>query len=168
MAEELFPLVFIGPMAAGKSKIGRRVARNLGVPFVDTDKVIVAGHGPISEIFAHDGEEEFRNIERDTVAAALHGDGVVSLGGGAVLDPLTRAALTRHTVIYLSVNATAAGKRIGGTKRPLLAGGITDWKRIFHERRPIYEELATIHFDTSHRPIGSIADEIVTWVRKRP
>jgi len=163
----IYPLVFIGPMAAGKSKIGRRVARGLSVPFVDTDKLIVARYGPISEIFAREGEDYFRVIERGIVADALLEPGVVSLGGGAVLDPATQADLAEHTVVYLSVDTRAAGKRIGGKKRPLLSGGIADWERIFTQRRPIYEALASIHFDTSHRPISSIADEIVTWVRKR-
>lgn len=163
----LYPLVFIGPMAAGKSKIGRRVARGLGVPFLDTDKLIVARYGPISEIFAREGEDYFRVIERGIVADALLEQGVVSLGGGAVLDPATQSDLAEHTAVYLSVNARAAGKRIGGKKRPLLSGGIADWERIFTERRPIYEALSSIHFDTSQRPISSIADEIVTWVRKR-
>jgi len=162
-----FPLVFIGPMAAGKSKIGKRVARGLGVPFVDTDKVIAARYGPISEIFAREGEDYFRVIERTVVAEALLAPSVVSLGGGAVLDADTQSDLAEHTVIYLSVNAKAVAKRIGGAKRPLIAGGITDWQRIFDQRRPLYERLASIHFDTSHRPIGGIADEIVAWVRKR-
>ncbi|KGJ79185.1 shikimate kinase [Cryobacterium roopkundense] len=162
-----YPLVFIGPMAAGKSKIGRRAARGLGVPFVDTDKLIVARYGPISEIFAREGEDYFRVIERGIVADALSQTGVVSLGGGAVLDSATQADLAEHTVVYLSVNARAASRRIGGKKRPLLSGGIADWERIFTQRRPIYEALSTIHFDTSHRPISTIADEIVTWVRKR-
>lgn len=163
----LYPLVFIGPMAAGKSKIGRRVARGLGVPYLDTDKLIVERYGPISEIFSREGEDYFRVIERGVVADALREQGIVSLGGGAVLDPGTQSDLADHTVVYLSVTARAASKRIGGKKRPLLSGGIADWERIFTERRPIYESLASIHFDTSHRPISSIADEIVTWVRKR-
>ncbi|MDH6237296.1 shikimate kinase [Cryobacterium sp. CG_9.6] len=162
-----YPLVFIGPMAAGKSKIGKRVARGLGVPFVDTDKIIVARYGPISEIFAREGEDYFRVIERTVVAEALLAPSVVSLGGGAILDLDTQAELADHTVVYLSVNAAAVAKRIGGTKRPLLANGTADWQRIFDQRRPLYEALASIHFDTSHRPIGRIADEIVDWVRKR-
>ena len=73
----LYPLVFIGPMASGKSKIGRRVARTLRVPFIDTDKDIVAAHGPITEIFAQHGEDHFRALERAAVAAALQRDRVI-------------------------------------------------------------------------------------------
>ncbi len=85
--------VFIGPMGAGKTRIGKRVARALEVPFTDTDKVIVAAHGPIADIFDQHGEPHFRALERDVVHEALTGGGVVSLGGGAVLDPGTQQTL---------------------------------------------------------------------------
>ena len=164
-----FPVVFIGPMAAGKTKVGKRVARALGVPFTDTDKRVVAVHGPIADIFGEHGAEHFRRLERQAVADALAEStdpgGVVSLGGGAVLDADTRADLGRCSVVYLTVEAGAVAHRIGGTKRPLLQGGIADWQRIFDERRPIYEELASIRFDTSTRPLDAIAADIATWVR---
>ena len=163
----LLPLVLIGPMASGKSTVGRRVARALDLPFIDTDTRIVGGHGPIREIFEQHGEEHFRAIERDAVVEAIAADAVVSLGGGAVLDPATRAALAGCTVIYLSVSANAVKARIGGGKRPLLAGGLADWKRIYAERRPLYEALANVRFDTSHRPLDVIARDVVKWVRKR-
>ncbi|MDJ0325082.1 shikimate kinase [Cryobacterium sp. PH31-AA6] len=163
----LLPLVLIGPMASGKSKVGRRVARALELPFIDTDTRIVAEHGAIREIFEQHGEEHFRALERTAVADAIAEDAVVSLGGGAVLDPATQTALARCTVIYLSVSAKAVRARIGGGKRPLLKDGLADWKRIYAERRPLYEALATARFDTSHRPLDVIARDVVTWVRKR-
>ena len=79
-------IVLIGPMGAGKTSVGRRVARALEVPFADTDKLVVRDHGPIPELFAHHGEGYFRALERDAVAEALERGGVVALGGGAVLD----------------------------------------------------------------------------------
>jgi shikimate kinase len=164
----LYPLVFIGPMASGKSKIGRRVARSLRVPFVDTDKDIEAGHGPITEIFAEHGEDHFRILERDAVAAALQRErAVVSLGGGAVLDVATRADLRGATVIYLTTTAEAVRNRTRNAKRPLLAAGPDAWQRIYDQRRPLYEALASISFDTSTRPVDAIADDIVKWVRKQ-
>jgi shikimate kinase len=163
----LFPLIFIGPMAAGKTKIGKKVARALRVPFIDTDKRIVAEHGPIAEIFAREGEDSFRVLERAAVVDALGEHAVVSLGGGAVLDAGTQADLGRCTVVYLSLTAAAAADRIGGTKRPLLREGVGAWGRIFEERRPIYEALASIRFDTSKRPVDRIADDIVNWVREK-
>ncbi|WP_374220534.1 shikimate kinase [Cryobacterium sp. MP_M3] len=161
------PLVLIGPMASGKSKVGRRVAKALDLPFIDTDTRIVAAHGSIREIFETHGEEHFRALERQAVADAIAEDAVVSLGGGAVLDPATQAALARCTVIYLSVSANAVRARIGGGKRPLLKDGLADWKRIYAERRPLYEALANVRFDTSHRPLDVIARDVVKWVRKR-
>ena len=164
----MYPLVFIGPMASGKSKIGRRVARILRVPFIDTDKDIVAANGPITEIFAQHGEDHFRALERAAVAAALERDRViVSLGGGAVLDPGTRADLRRATVISLSTTADAVRNRTKNAKRPLLASGPDAWQRIYDERRPVYEALASIHFDTSTRPVDAIAADIVKWVRQQ-
>ncbi|MET1019670.1 MAG: shikimate kinase [Microterricola sp.] len=171
----LLPLVFIGPMAAGKSKIGRLVARRLVVPFIDTDKVIAATHGPIPEIFAVQGEAAFRAFERDAVADALRGDAVVSLGGGAVLHPETRLALAEHTVVLLTVTRDAVAKRLVGSGRPLLgsagenseADAVERWAAIADARMPIYEALATETFDTSARPITQIADDIVTWARER-
>jgi shikimate kinase len=164
----LYPLVFIGPMASGKSKIGRRVARSLRVPFIDTDKEIEAGHGPITEIFAQYGEGRFRALERAAVAAALQRQRViVSLGGGAVLDQDTRADLRRATVISLSTTADAVRNRTRNAKRPLLAAGPDAWQRIYDERRPIYDGLASITFDTSTRPVDAIAADIVKWVREQ-
>ena len=164
----MYPLVFIGPMASGKSKIGRRVARTLRVPFLDTDKLIVTEHGPITEIFATHGEDHFRALERAAVAAALQQKrAVVSLGGGAVLDPATRADLRHTTVISLSTTAEAVRNRTRNAKRPLLADGPDAWQRIYDERRPLYEALASIHFDTSTRPVDAIAADIVKWVREQ-
>jgi shikimate kinase len=164
----LYPLVFIGPMASGKSKIGRRVARTLRVPFLDTDKLIVTEHGPITEIFATHGEDHFRALERAAVAGALQKKrAVVSLGGGAVLDPATRADLRHSTVISLSTTAEAVRNRTRNAKRPLLAEGPDAWQRIYDERRPLYEALASIHFDTSTRPVDAIAADIVKWVREQ-
>ncbi|WP_411720150.1 shikimate kinase [Mycetocola sp.] len=159
------PLILIGPMGAGKTKIGRRVARALAVPFIDTDKRIVADHGPINEIFANHGEPVFRELERDAVAAALAEPAVVSLGGGAVLHAETQRDLADRTVVLLTVSGEAVAARIKTGKRPLLKNGAADWQRIYDERRPIYEQLATISFDTSSEPIERIADKIADWAR---
>lgn len=162
-------LVLVGPMAAGKTSVGRRVARRLGVPFIDTDKRVVAAHGPIPVIFAEHGEERFRELERIAVAEALAEGGVVSLGGGAVTDAGTRELLSAHPVVFLTVSAEAVADRIRGAGRPLLesADPLERWTSIFEERRGWYEEVATATFDTSRRPMQKIADEIVTWRREQ-
>ena len=157
--------VFIGPMGAGKTRVGKRVARALGVPYVDTDKVIVAEHGPITDIFDTHGEPHFRAVERDVVRESLRGDGVVSLGGGAVLDAQTQEALRGLPVVYLTISADAVASRLGDGKRPLVRGGVGQWQRIFDARRATYESLARVTFDTSRVPIDRVAQDVVTWIR---
>ncbi|MBO0979065.1 shikimate kinase [Microbacterium sp. SD291] len=170
MTSEADPLtlVLVGPMAAGKTSVGRRVARRLGVGFIDTDRRVAAEHGPIPEIFAEHGEEHFRALERAAVAAALQEGGVVSLGGGAVTDAGTRALLRAHPVVFLTVTDEAVAERITGGGRPLLEGDdpLERWKRIFEERRGWYDEVADVTFDTSRRPMQRIADDIATWRRE--
>lgn len=117
------PVVLVGPMGAGKTRVGKRVARLLEVGFTDTDRLIVADHGPIAAIFAEHGEPYFRELERDAVVRALSDDGVVSLGGGAVLDPATRADLAGERVVFLTVSARAVEGRLGDGKRPLIRNG---------------------------------------------
>lgn len=160
-------VVFIGPMGAGKTRIGRRVARTLQVPFADTDKMVVAEHGPISDIFDRYGEQHFRALERAAAQDALQGDGVVSLGGGAVLDADTRRELATLPVVYLSVSADAVAARLGDGKRPLVRGGIDDWQRIYDARRSTYEELASLEIDTSRLPHERLAHDIVDWLENR-
>lgn len=160
------PVVVIGPMAAGKTKVGKRVARLLGVKFTDTDKVIAAEHGPISAIFDRHGESHFRALERRAVVAALAGDRVVSFGGGAVLDPATRTDLAAHRVAYLSVTPDAVASRLVDSTRPLVRnGGLAEWERIYALRRPIYESLADIEIDTSGGDFDAVAEEVVAWLR---
>ena len=159
-------LVLVGPMASGKTSVGRKVARMLEVPFIDTDKRIAAAHGPIPQIFAEHGETRFRELERDAVAQAVAEGGVVSLGGGAVTDAQTRALLAQHPVVFLTVSAEAVAARIGGSTRPLLNGEedpVTRWSTIFERRRSWYEEVAGLTIDTSRRPMRTIAEEIAAW-----
>ena len=158
--------VLIGPMASGKSKIGRRVANELGVDNVDTDKTIVAEFGAIADIFAEQGEQVFRAIEREHVVRALSDPAIVSLGGGAVLDSDTQHDLERLPVVYLTVTPEAVEWRINNDKRPLLAeNGLQRWKEIFAERRPIYERLASITIDTSSGRLDDMAANIAQWIR---
>ncbi|WEK59840.1 MAG: shikimate kinase [Candidatus Microbacterium colombiense] len=171
MTSEADPLtlVLVGPMAAGKTSVGRRVARRLRVPFIDTDKRIVAEHGPIPSIFDTYGEQHFRALERAAVAAALSEGGVISLGGGAVTDEGTRELLRVHPVVFLTVTVEAVADRIRGGNRPLLAADdpVERWKTIYAERLGWYEEVASTTFDTSRRPMQRIADEIVAWRREQ-
>ncbi|GAA1951642.1 shikimate kinase [Agromyces allii] len=155
------PLVLIGPMGAGKSRVGGRLATSVGVPFIDTDARIEERHGPIDEIFARDGEAAFRAFEREVVAEALNEHAVVSLGGGAVLHPDTQADLADAAVVWLTVTAEAVAVRLVGGNRPLLAGGgIERWKAIQVEREPVYASLADLEIDTSRRSVARIVEQI--------
>ena len=158
-------IALIGPMGAGKSSVGRRLAKRLELPFTDTDAVIAARHGPIAELFAVGGETGFRGLERAVVAEALAAGGVVSLGGGAVLDPDTRHDLDPCTVVLLTVSEEVVARRLGGGRRPLLTDGIETWRRIRDERADLYASLADLVVDTSRRPIATLADELADRLR---
>ena len=165
----LSPLaVLIGPPAAGKTRLGKRVARILSAPFLDTDKLIEAEHGPIPEIFAEHGEPTFRRWESEAVASALNRPAVVALGGGAVMTPATAEALRALPVVLLTISPEAVATRIENGKRPLLTGGIDRWTELVAARMPVYESLAAVRWETSRRPLSLIAEEIATWVRTLP
>ena len=161
-------IVLIGPMGAGKTSIGRRVAKHLGRRFVDTDVAIALEHGPIPDLFAERGEGAFRVIERRIVHRELTGGGVVALGGGAVLDPDTRQDLGDCTVVLLTVDEQAVQARLAGGRRPLLVEGIASWRAIAAERAPIYADLADVTVDTSRRPMTTIAAELADRLRALP
>jgi shikimate kinase len=155
-------------MGSGKTTVGRRLAALWGVGLRDTDHDIEHGDGrSISDIFVEDGEDFFRDLERQAVARALaEHDGVLALGGGAVLAPETRELLAGHTVVFLRVGLSAAGKRVGlGSGRPLLLGNVRSRvKALLDERTPIYESVATISVDTDDRSPEDVAAEVARAV----
>lgn len=162
--------VMIGPPGSGKSKVGRILAAGLGVTVRDTDADIEASAGkPVSEIFVDDGEPRFRELERAAVLTALvEHDGVLSLGGGAVMNPTTQEALEKYTadggqVVFLDVPLAIAAQRVGMNQaRPLLLGNPrAQWQKLMTERRPTYERLATLTVVSSERPGEQVAAEII-------
>jgi shikimate kinase len=159
-------IALIGPMGAGKTSVGRKLAKHLDRRFVDTDAVIATEHGAIPHLFDVVGEGAFRVIERDVVRRELRTGGVVALGGGAVLDESTRADLTGCTVVLLTVTEEAVVARLAGGRRPLLTEGIASWRRIAREREPVYRALADVIVDTSRRPMTTIAAELADQLQE--
>ncbi|WP_244932442.1 shikimate kinase [Nocardioides sp. W7] len=151
-------------MGAGKTTVAGLLAGSWGASVRDTDHDVEALAGkPISEIFVDDGEDAFRTLERTAVATALaEHDGVLALGGGAVLDPATRELLVGHRVVFLRVGLSDAVKRVGlGVGRPLLLGNVRSRiKTLLDERTAIYEEVATHVVDTDGRAPDDVAREI--------
>jgi shikimate kinase len=154
-------VVLVGPMGVGKSTVGRLLAERLGVGYRDTDDDIVAAQGrPIADIFVEEGEPAFRALEKQAVRAALAGhDGVLALGGGAVLDPDTRALLSGQRVLYLSMDVEEAVRRTGlNAARPLLAvNPRKQWRELMEARRYLYEEVATAVVATDGRTPDEVA-----------
>jgi len=158
-------VVLIGPPGSGKTTVGRALATLLGVAFRDTDQAVEAQEGrSISDIFMDEGEPWFRQLEQAEVASSLATySGVLSLGGGAVMDPATRAAMLGHTVVFLDVGIADAAKRVGFDRsRPMLAVNPRgQWMQMMEVRRPTYERLATFTVQTAGRTPQDIAAEIV-------
>ncbi|MGV9691894.1 shikimate kinase [Streptomyces sp. NPDC003444] len=159
-------VVLVGPMGSGKSTVGALLAERLGAPYRDTDADIVAAEGrEISDIFVEDGEEHFRALERAAVARAVtEHEGVLALGGGAVLDAGTRALLAGLPVAYLSMDVEEAVRRVGlGAARPLLAvNPRRQWRELMEARRHLYTEVARAVVTTDDRTPEEVADAVLS------
>ncbi|MCB0943038.1 MAG: shikimate kinase [Mycobacterium sp.] len=159
--------VLVGLPGSGKSTIGRRLAKAMGLTLLDTDAAIEEKTGrTVAEIFAADGEPGFRRIEEQVVREALQThDGILSLGGGAVTTPGVRDALAAQTVVYLEISAAEGVRRTGGnTVRPLLAGPdrAEKYRALMNERIPLYRRVATIRVNTNRRNPGAVVRYIVS------
>ena len=142
-------IVLIGFMGAGKSTVGKLLARRLDLLFRDADKTIEVEQGrSIPEIFAADGEDAFRRIETETITRLLsEGEGVLALGGGALGSAQVRQALAGHDVVWLDIAYTEALRRVGGDDgRPMLSR--TDLPELYAQRQAAYREAATVRVPT--------------------
>lgn len=160
-------VVLVGPMGVGKTTIGKKLAKQLGLPFLDTDKEIVKDHGSITKIFEKSGEAHFRKLESEYLIRALASNAVVATGGGVVTQEANRLALKGHFVVYLSSTGRHIAARLLAGRRPLLKNGIDDWKRIYQERKPMYEQVSSVEIETSSKSLASIVSEIVEMVESR-
>lgn len=160
-------LIFIGAPGAGKSTVGALVATKLGEPFIDVDAEIERRVGrTIADLFVTEGEEGFRALEREVTLDLLQAGGVISLGGGAVMNPAIREALVGHDVVWLKVSITQATRRVGmNTVRPLLLGNVrAKLASLLRQRTPIYEQCSTIIVDTDTARSHEIARQVVDAV----
>jgi shikimate kinase len=158
-------ITLVGFMAAGKSKIGRRLADQLGLPFVDTDREIEAASGmQVAEIFAGEGEAEFRRAEREAIARLLEGKAkVIAVGGGAFVDPENRARLKEASrTVWLDPPFEVLLSRLARSNaRPLATGrSEVELRALWEARRTSYAE-ADVRIATSDENPQRYVDEII-------
>lgn len=161
-------IVLVGPPGAGKSTIGRRLARALRTALTDTDELIEQLMGkPCGEVFSELGEPEFRRVEEQVVADALTREGIVSLGGGAVISETTRELLADHNVVYLEVSVAEGVRRTAGSgARPILQAEDPEahYSALYAARRPFYEEVASFKVRSDARSPQRVVAEILSYV----
>jgi len=162
-------IVLVGPPGSGKSTVGAALAERWHLALRDTDADVEATAGKaISDIFVDDGEPAFRALEHEAVAAAVaEHDGVLALGGGAVLDPGTQDVLAAYrqaggVVVFLDVTLAHAVPRVGlNQARPLLLGNPrARWQALMEARRPVYQRVATVRVLTDGLRPTDVAEAI--------
>ena len=163
-------IVIVGPPGAGKSTVAEELASRLGVTVRDTDTDIEETAGTsVQDVFVDHGERHFRALEEEAVARALdEHDGVLALGGGAVLSDHTRELLGDHRVLFLDVGLTTAVRRVGlGTGRPLLLGNVrAQLKQLMDARTPLYREVADLTVLTDDLDPGQVADQAMSLLEE--
>ncbi len=153
-------VVLIGPMGAGKTTLGKKLARQLGVPFADTDKIVSAKHGSVQSIFQKHGEEHFRDLETLALEKALESAGIVATGGGLPLRQANRKLLEGNLVIFLDTSQEHVIGKINLNKRPLLKDNPNRWTEIYNERKPLYEQISQRTIFTGGKSLKTLLAEL--------
>jgi len=160
------PIILIGPPGAGKTSVGKALAKKLSLNFLDSDKVVEEKSGKsIPEIFITNGEPAFREMERAAVIDLIENqDGVIALGGGSVMDlEVFKRLLPMANVVFLDVSISNAAPRVGFNRdRPLLLGNPRQqWIALMEKRRSTYEALAKARVSTDNKKPVEVVEEIV-------
>ncbi|MFM1958164.1 MAG: hypothetical protein RI929_527 [Actinomycetota bacterium] len=153
-------LILIGPMGSGKTTLGKKLARELGVQFSDTDKMVAKDHGAIVDIFAKFGESHFRTLETSALIKALALGGVIATGGGIVLSEENRRLLQGYRTVFLDTSSEHVLGKINLSKRPLLKDNPERWDEIYNARKALYQECATATVFTGGKPIKSLLAQL--------
>lgn len=153
-------IVLVGPMGAGKTTLGKKLAKKLGLAFSDTDKAVSRQYGSITKLFDEIGELEFRKLESAALIEALANGGIVATGGGIVITDSNRALLKNHFVIFLDSASKHVLPKINLDKRPLLKSNPAAWDEIYSKRLPLYREVANVTVFTGGKPVKSVLQEL--------
>lgn len=153
-------LILVGPMGSGKTTLGKKLAKELELPFSDTDKLVAKDHGAIVDIFEKFGEPHFRTLETSALIKALATGGIIATGGGIVLSEENRRLLSGYKTVFLDTSSEHVLGKINLSKRPLLKDNPERWDAIYQERKDLYIQVATSTVFTGGKPIKSLISQL--------